>query len=358
MINVLYDHQIFTWQKFGGISRYFYELFRNAEGLYNYTTSGVFSDNEYIKELSIMRQFPIDRTFKGKSRIIECINRRNSINKLRKSTYDVFHPTYYNPYFIDYMKNKKFVVTVYDMIHEIYRNDLKDDMTISYKKELINEASAIIAISESTKNDILNFFPNIDPQKIHITYLGNSFPISEISVKEKNYILFTGQRYDYKNFKNFVIAVAPLLKKYQLKLIFTGRKFTIEEISFFHNLDILEYVDQRYVNDEELRILYNEALLFVFPSKYEGFGIPILEAFASKCPLVLSNTSSFPEIAKDGGYYFNPNNIDEIQEKIEDVICSENLRNELIMRGTNRLKDFSWEKCAKQTFEIYKLLTE
>lgn len=357
-MKVLYDHQIFTWQKFGGISRYFSELIRNSSNKFETVVSGIFSENEYIQDLNLYKRFPISKNFKGKSRLIQTVNLNNSKKQINNRDFDIFHPTYYDTYFTDIKSDKKLVITVYDMIHELYHDLINDEKIIADKTKLINHADAIIAISESTKNDILKLFPNINPEKIFITYLGNSFPISEKKETKKNYILFTGQRFEYKNFTKFIEAVAPLLNKYDLKLICTGKPFNREEVDLFDSLSIRDRVEQMYVNDMELQKLYNDALVFVFPSLYEGFGIPVLEAFSSGCPLVLSNKSSLPEIAKDGGYYFDPLSISDMRNKIEDVICSKTLQDELILKGYDRLKDFSWERCSEQTYDVYQSLME
>jgi hypothetical protein len=97
-MKVLYDHQIFYGQKFGGISRYFYELMKHSNGLFDYEISGVFSENEYIKSLQVYPEFPVKYAFKGKQRIINYLNKMNSLQKIKKGNYDVLHPTYYDPY--------------------------------------------------------------------------------------------------------------------------------------------------------------------------------------------------------------------------------------------------------------------
>jgi glycosyltransferase involved in cell wall biosynthesis len=123
------------------------------------------------------------------------------------------------------------------------------------------------------------------------------------------------------------------------------------------NLNISDRAICKFVSDEQLSELYSKAIAFVFPSLYEGFGIPVLEAFASQCPAVLANSSSLPEISGDAAVYFDPFSIDDMRNQIERVICSPSLQNELIEKGKEQVKIFSWEKCAKETMEVYNSLT-
>jgi glycosyltransferase involved in cell wall biosynthesis len=371
-MKVLYDHQIFESQNFGGISRYFAELIKfNPEA----ELSLKYSDNIYLQEEPFRKyrihsikkdydNFIFPFYFKGKGRLYRYYNKilskdnQSITNKrLKKSSFHFFHPTYYNPYFLDHLEGKPFILTVYDMIHELFpQYYLNDKVTTSNKKRLITQANAIIAISENTKKDILCFYPDL-AEKIKVIYLGFSFYQSIYEPQKENYILFTGLRTGYKNFSAFVSAVAPLLVKYDLNLLCTGTPFYDEEK---HLLDDLNISDRtricRFVSDEELAKLYSKAIAFVFPSLYEGFGIPVLEAFASQCPAVLSNTSSLPEIGGDAAVYFDPHSTDDMRNKIERVICSSSLQDELIKKGKERLKQFSWEKCALETMEVYNSL--
>jgi glycosyltransferase involved in cell wall biosynthesis len=354
-IKVLYDHQVFSWQKFGGISRYFYELMKNSEGLFDYEVSGIFSENEYMNPLRIYREFPVKCFFKGKQRIINYVNKRDSIQKIQNKRYDVIHPTYYDPYILK-NKTKPLVITVYDMIHEIFTSYFPDSREKIYnKKIMISKADRIIAISENTRNDILKYYPEIDRSKIDTIYLGTSY--DELNNRKKeNYLLFTGQRSGYKNFKPFLAAIAPLLLKYDMNLICTGKRFDTNEKRMIDNLHITEKIICKFVSDRELIDLYSKAVAFVFPSLYEGFGIPVLEAFVAGCPAILANTSSLPEIGNSAALYFDPYSIEDMRSTIEKVITSPSLQKELINRGKERVKEFSWKKCAEETSEVYRAI--
>lgn len=353
-MKILYDHQILIMQKYGGISRYFYELITNLEYMQvaDICVPVWFSKNYYFENYfgkkSIREKIPF---YYSLSKIL---NERRSLHNLRTGKFDIVHPTYYDPYILK-RKNGKLVLTVHDMIHELYPKYFNDN-TIEKKKKMINAADAIIAISENTKKDLLMLYPQISPQKIQVIYHGNSFLVQKNIQKKDNYILFTGQRKAYKNFDNFIYSVAPLLNKHDLNLICTGSAFDINENNLFKKLNIQNKVFHKFASDDELSYLYSHALLFVFPSMYEGFGIPILEAFASRCPLVCSATSSLPEVGGDAAVYFDPLNIDDMSEKIESVIMSKDLQNKLVEKGIEQLKKFSWKQTAVQTFDLYKKL--
>jgi glycosyltransferase involved in cell wall biosynthesis len=340
-------------QKFGGITRYFYELMKHSKGLFNYSVGGIFGDNLYANELGFHKPFPIKKEFKYKHRLQRWINKKDFIRKL-KNNCDIYHPTYYDPYFIG-KTDKPIVLTVLDMIHELSPGGYPvDNQTISQKKTMILNATRIIAISEHTKKDILKLYPHISEDNISTIHLGTSWDVlKERGGEKQNFVLFTGHRDFYKNFNNFILAVAPLLIKHDLQLKCTGISFTNAEIDLLKRQNIFERASVLFASEDELKELYANALCFVFPSLYEGFGIPILEAFACGCPLALSEASCFPEIAADAGVYFDPDSVEDMREKIDKVICSETLRKDLANKGFERLKNFSWQKCAEQTADVY-----
>jgi len=368
MIKVLYDHQIFSSQKAGGISRYFCELLRKIalDIDFDIELSVIVSNNIYLKNYNVIRYidfFP-KKDFKGKVRLMDYINRIKSIKKIKSKRYDIFHPTYYSPYFLKYLNNRPFVLTVYDMIHEKFRYLFPSkDKTSFYKKELCMKASKIIAISKNTKKDLIEIF-GIDESKIEVVYLGSS--IKKENKKRlsfalpERYILFVGNRNGYKNFSNLVKAYSLLVKEYkEIELLCVGGgNFNAKELKTFKKLNIEKRVHHLWVMDEYLSTIYENALMFVFPSLYEGFGIPILEAFSCECPVVCSNTSSFPEIAKDAALYFEPTNVEDIYDTMVKLLSDNELKKILIKKGKERLKYFSWEKTVDKTKNIYRQVLE
>jgi glycosyltransferase involved in cell wall biosynthesis len=351
-MKILYDHQIFATQRFGGISRYFYELMRNSDGLFDYEVSGMFSENEYIRSLHIYESFPLKFNFKGRGRIIGHCNKMDSDKKIKTGNYDVIHPTYYDPYLLS-RNIRPLVITVYDMIHEIFPNYfIADKMTRYNKGIMISKADKIIAISENTKRDILKYYPETEEGKIAVIYLGTSYKELK-NEKKEGYILYTGQRFGYKNFELFLFAIAPLLLEYNLNLICTGSSFDDKEKTMIDDLHIVNKVFCKFALDDELIDLYSKAIAFVFPSLYEGFGIPVLEAFAAGCPAVLANAGSLPEVGGDAALYFDPYSIEDMRSALEKVITSPGLQNELINKGRKKVKEYSWKKCSRETARVY-----
>ena len=361
-MKILFDHQIFSWQKYGGISRYFYELMRNLPIDISVLNSTIFSDNHYIKNNKIVKHssFLSEKEFSFKKQMYLKVNKMSSILSLKTSNFDIFHPTYYDPYFLKFINKKPYVLTVHDMIHEKFP-DLygKSDEIISYKRTVILNANKIIAVSENTKKDIINLF-DLQPNKIEVIHHGfeliaNKRIIDKLVFIPNRYVLFVGERNLYKNFSNFVKALSVLMNvDDELYLVCTGRAFSKEETEMLIKLNIFDRVKQYQVNDNELKNLYSAALAFVFPSYYEGFGIPILEAFSNNCPVVLSDASSFPEVAGDAGFYFDPFNIESITFAINSVIYDTEIRNKLIENGKIRFKLFSWDIAAKKTAQVYR----
>jgi glycosyltransferase involved in cell wall biosynthesis len=362
-MKILYDHQIFALQKYGGVSRYFYELIKELNKLQEVDTSTslIFSDNHYVSSTDIIKHtsFFSNSEFKGKERFMNLFNKTNSIIQINKQSFDLFHPTYYDPYFLSYIGKKPFVLTVYDMIHERFNDALlSKDKSSEQKRVLVKKASKIIAISESTKNDLIELF-GIEASKIEVVYLGNSMILDSDKKSDTNipkkYILFVGSRDGYKNFDKFVKSISEFLNKdRELSIVCAGGgKFKASENEMFTTFNINHQLYQFDLDDSKLQLLYNNALMFVFPSLYEGFGIPILESFACECPLVCSNTSSLPEVAGDGAKYFDPNDEKSISSAICEVLYNKSLRDVLVERGKERLKHFSWKKTALETKKIY-----
>jgi glycosyltransferase involved in cell wall biosynthesis len=366
-VKVLYDHQCFAQQQFGGVSRYHYQLIKELNKLQNVKAKLLlkYSNNFYINEdksFDVKKFFPNNK-FYFKRTILDYINRVSTIPALKQGDYDIFHPTYFNPYFLNHINNKPLVLTVYDSIHEKYPEIINIiDKTLEHKKLLLSKANLIIAISESTKNDLIQLY-NISPEKIEVTYLAASINKSlalsnpKIDLLEK-YILFVGNRDFYKNFNNFILAVEPLLKEHKdLFLICAGGGiFTTEEKKVFHAKQLENKIIHKGADDVTLATLYSNALAFIFPTLYEGFGIPALEAMNCDCPVVMSNTSSLPEVGGEAAIYFDPAKIDDMREKIESVIFNKDLRNDLILKAKTQRQKFSFEKTARQTLEIYNRL--
>lgn len=352
-MNILYDHQIFSTQKIGGISRYFVELMCNLPAEFVTKQSAVLTDNIYLQDMQGKHSF---NDFKGKNRMYSFVNKLNTVRLLQLSDYDVFHPTYYNPYFLQQIR-KPYVLTVYDMIHEKYPDLFPNDRTAEFKKKTVQNAAKVIAISNQTKQDLIELY-GMDEQKIDVVYLGQSTNVNkveEVNGLPSSFLLYVGGRYGYKNFDTFLKAFAVLAEQCpDLFLVCTGGKFTTEEQKKIVSLHLSKKVLHLFVSDAQLTYLYLKAECFVFPSVYEGFGIPVLEAFAAGCPIALSNASCFPEVAQSGGCYFDPYDIDSMVHSISMLLSDGSYREHQIANGYNVLKQYSWERMGKETAAIYK----
>jgi glycosyltransferase involved in cell wall biosynthesis len=367
-MKILYDHQTFSLQEYGGISRIYTELLTPVPHKTVETKiSIVFSNNAYLKELKSIKFFPFLKKSKWKYKVavMLMLNKIYSIIKLQTSDFDIFHPTYYDPYFLKYLKRKPFVVTCFDMIHEKFGDTYAeigiDNVAIEGKKILLERAARVIAISESTKKDIVEIY-GIDKNKIDVVHLASSLSNKSSSptrIVKGNYILFIGNRNVYKNFGFFITSVADTLKQRSDLIVVCGggKAFTEEEDELINSLGLKGKVSHEPVqNDNTLVNLYSNALCFVFPSLYEGFGIPVLEAFSCGCPCALSNKSSLPEVGGDAAIYFDPKDAASIQKAIINLLDDEGLRKRKIAEGYERLSLFSWAKTREETFRIYQSL--
>jgi len=378
-MKVLYDTQCFDMQKIGGVSRYFFELMkyqREQDSLifpYEYTDNTYLiesSFNDFKKNPNEYSDFCGGLDFKGKWRLYQLKNRlchpktisesnkEKAIELLKNQDFDVFHPTYYNPYFLEYLGNKPFVLTIHDMIHEKYPEFYLGAGEVRNKKLLAEKAAKIIAISESTKKDIIDIYGKEFESKIELVYHGSSLKAAhsnavDFRAKYGKYILFTGSRTAYKNFYSTVHFMADFLRSNDMNLVCTGSKFSDEELKYFSDINLSDRIKHHFAKEDEIYALYNQAQCFIFPSYYEGFGIPVLEAFECGVPCILSDASCFREIGGNACLYFNPKSKEELIIALETATDSEN-RKKMIEAGTTRLQSFSWEKTAVQTDSIYK----
>ncbi len=362
MKKILYDNQMFTFQRFGGVTRYFADL------MYNLPSSEFISEipmryceNHYVTETYGHKyetvRFP--RSYRWRRRVYQVVNRFYAWRALKKGDYDIFHPTYFSPYFLGALrdKNKPFVLTVHDMVFERYPQDvLIYDRTIPHKKRLVVEADHIIAVSENTKRDIVELL-GTDPSKITVVHHGYR-QVSEVAPRLfDRYILFVGERKGYKNFFPWLSAIRPLLMKdITLRIVCTGQPFTPAEKEFLAKWNIADRLVHISANDAQMASLYRHALCFVFPSHYEGFGIPILEAFHNGCPVCLSNASCFPEVAGEAGIFFNPHDAQSMSDALQEIISSQALRDELRIKGLERAKEFTLERMVQNTCDVYRKL--
>jgi len=290
--------------------------------------------------------------------------------KIYKYHLDLVHFPHFN---VPVFYRKLFIVTLHDLIitrfPESRRKSTRLPLPIYYLKlffynlvlkNALSKSKKIIAVSEATKKDILEIL-KVKSEKISVIYEGvDLLKISNsqclISKKIENpYILYVGAAYPHKNLERLLNAFKKLNHPF-LKLVLIGKK------DFFYQR--LEKYNQKLglngkviftgeVSDKELVGFYKNALFFIFPSLFEGFGLPGLEAMAYGLPVAASSISSLKEILGEAAYYFNPYNNEEIVEAIEKLTIDESLREKLKKLGLERVKQFSWQKMAEKTLEVY-----
>jgi glycosyltransferase involved in cell wall biosynthesis len=313
VVRVLYDYQAFM-QRRGGVSRYFSELIDALGRLDGFEAAlpEMFSDNEYLRQ---KRTLLTERHFKGKERIMAALNHFSAARALR-SSFDVFHPTYYRPYFLNALR-KPFVVTVHDMIHELYSEHVRDDGTSRNKRLLCQKASFVIAVSANTKNDLCRLL-DVPPDKVAVIPHATSLRFDgSPRLVDRPYLLHVGGRSGYKNFAALMDTAALILPKHDLDLVCAGGEdFSRAELAALREHGIADRLRHfKGLSSGQLTSLYHFASVFVYPSLYEGFGLPLLEAFACGCPVAASATSCIPEVAGNAAELFDPGSTDSIAQE-------------------------------------------
>ena len=338
-IKLHFDDIIYQLQPHGGVSTYWKEI-----------TSRIVNTND----------FEINRTIGSK------ITRYLPVY----TNTQIFHSSYYR---IPLGKSSKTVVTVHDFLYEYgYLQTLNASINIWQMKLAINRADAIICVSENTKKDLLSLYPKlINHPHIYVVGHGANLKIDEtlnlkppnrlldLGTMSKRYILFVGKRLKYKNFQSAIVAFSKSsLPKLGFSMICVGSNFSDMENQLFEKLGVQSNVNIiafENATNRELNYLYQNAFALVYPSLYEGFGLPPLEAMNCGCPVIASNTSSIPEVVGDAGILVSPEDTEAIAAALE-VLLDDNIRDKYISHGLGRAMLFTWEKTAQKHIDIYQSL--
>lgn len=363
---VIYDYQTFLEQKYGGISRYFYELATrvNKTSAFSAKILAPAYINQYLRnvEPDLLFGVPVPPVYRT-VRLRTAINQEISKFLLNRSCPDLVHETYYLSERLA-PKRSQIVVTIHDMIHEKFSDTFFANAPIpQFKAKAIARADCIICVSENTRRDLLEIF-NINPRKVFVTHLGCSLkPVlkkqTKLEKKEFPYILYVGHRSVHKNFSRFLesYALSTSLRQDFHVICFGSSPFSQAELEQFSSYNLSpNQISHISGNDTVLTSLYANASAFVYPSLYEGFGIPPLEAMACNCPVVCSDRSSIPEVVGDAAEFFDPDKPESIANALEQVLYTAARSQELIQRGKERVKQFTWENCAEKTCAIYESL--
>ena len=364
-MKIAFDYQVFAQQSYGGISRYYNNLASELLQLeQNVSIFAGLHRNNYLTLLpsEVVSGYKLSRYPPKTAKLFQRTNHYLTNYQMKLWKPEVIHETYYSN-FTPNLNNVPRIITAHDIIHELFSEGLDKSNIITQRKiNAFNRADHIISVSHNTNKDLIELF-GIASEKISVIHHGAIDHISSINQYNSGveysrpFLLYVGPRAGYKNFVGFLKAVSQsqkLINEFDI-VAFGGGHFLSEELIKIKSFGFKEgQVKQIGGDDSVLVSLYQEALAFVYPSLYEGFGIPPLEAMACRCPVISSNTSSMPEVIGDAGEYFDPKEPESIKVAIEKVVFSQSRIRDLKTKGIERLKIFSWENCAKETLKIYK----
>lgn len=364
-MKIVFDSKIFFSQKFGGSSRYYSNLFEslNYINLDTFIVSPFYINNylersEYKKNIYGLNVPKIKFT----GSILSKINSSLSNFFIKKIKPDIIHTT---DYFENYTDNfNPLVVTIHDLIHEIFHFEYAKGKDYRPKERILKLADQIICVSKNTKKDLLKYY-KVDEKKVRVIYHGCNFSYDTQILNIDNnvdinfkYFLYVGSR---KRYKNFFLLIEDFKKNKQIynefKIIcFGGGELLKSEKKILKekNIDFNKIIFFPSDNDELLFKLYKNAYALIYPSMYEGFGMPILEAMALGCPVISSNSSSLPEVYGDAALSFSPLLQNDLSNKLDKIVSDQKLREKLINLGYLQTSKFSWKNCAKETLSLYK----
>lgn len=372
-MRVLFDYNGADTARFGGVALYTYKMMcglsQFCEPIHGFSHT-INTDIKKLKDIKSLpdwllpacnpmeRKVDIGKFIYGLSWRYCRMRNREYLQKILNNgkDYDVWHVTWdVEDWCVPHLLDKPFVYTVHDCTPELF-STLQTEFP--KKKFLIEHAARIIAVSENTKKDCMKLY-DVSADKIDVIYHAPSLPkpkSDEVKdgVLAGEYILFVGNRRGYKNFQWFVKAISPMLRQRKnVKLICTGSSFSKNEEILLRSLGIRSQVVSIFVEREQFHSLYRNATVFVYPSLYEGFGMPILDAFEAGCPVILSEASCFPEVGGDAADYFTSGDAEGLVDMIVSYLDNSFYRQKMIARGYERVKFFSWDKAVSETYASY-----
>jgi glycosyltransferase involved in cell wall biosynthesis len=358
-MRIFYDGYVFGAQRSGGISRYFTSLISKLPADIEPVVTGVLRlGGEPLRHPRLRYHRGIalrpKRFFLGLQKpYFDWIRIRGA--------FDVAHPTYHYQLSGRSISSyaKPAVFTVHDMIPELFPDLLGPAKAeIDARRAAIEAASAIICVSENTRADLLEFYPQAE-QKTCVIYHAAELPVPETKRRSSSgrpYFLYVGARHAYKGFDTLLRAFAKIRTVApDVRLQMTGPPLQGREKQRIADLGLEGRVEHAgYASDRELAHLYRESLALVYPSLYEGFGLPVLEAMACGTAVIASNSSSIPEIAGECGLLCAPGSVEEFADAMLSIFRDSSLRRRYIETGLRRATDFSWKQTVSRTVDVYR----
>ncbi|MBE7438816.1 MAG: glycosyltransferase family 4 protein [Spirochaetales bacterium] len=365
-MNVLFDGQIFARQKYGGISRYFYELIKGlaqSSGVDVSVILGECKSSFQFGSLNLRHHLRIPRLPYWRVRkMVKEIEERIVSRWHNSDPFDIYHRTYYeNRWCAPFSSGKRSpvrIITVFDLIHEQFPEYIAEiDRNIDEKIESIKSAQAILAISEQTRADLVRLY-SIPAERVKVTYLAPTLCPEGLEPvrRQRPFILHVGKRSGYKNFNGLLsaYAVSSRLKKEFDLVCFGWLPFQPPELEDFRLAGVVDRVYHVRGDDTELTRYYMGASLFVCPSLYEGFGLTPLEAMTCGCPVVSGTGGSLGEVVGDAVEVCDPSRPEALGNTMEYVLSDTARKEELVRRGKIHAKKFSWDRCVKDTLSLYR----
>jgi len=344
-MTILFDSIIFSLQKVGGISTYWYELISRfiITDNNNYFIESKFRNNiEHIKLKN--KNYKIIQSNSFNIFLNRFLNIK--VNFIKNPF--IFHSSYYR---ICKNKNAINIVTVHDFIHEKYYTGFRRFIHHLQKSYAIKNANLIITVSESTKKDLLFYYPQINKNKIKVIYNGVSNEFYNLNQKNKdlsNSFLYIGSREKYKNFYETIDLVSSLN---EYNFVIVGNNLNKIEVKYLNHKLPNKWKLYSNISNQDLNFLYNSVFALTYLSSYEGFGIPLVEAMKAGCPFIALNKSSITEVAGNAGILLNDLSFNSFQNAI--IKLTQN-RNSLIQDGYIQASKFSWNQCFNETYDSYK----
>jgi glycosyltransferase involved in cell wall biosynthesis len=364
-MDVLYDHQMFCIQRFGGISRVFIELMRELAGRPDcriHWHRGAHIDEYDVSDFSgrLGNYLSMDRPAEA----VESANVDSfrGFSRTLGRPFDIYHPSYYDASLIDVAGARKLAVTVHDMIPEKYFLGIERfKKLLDDKKTYVERADLVFVNSKSTRSDLVEIL-KADPAKVRVTYWASRMPDVDAAAlpearRQRPYFLYVGTRSKYKNFDVLMraFAVSPWLRENFQVVCFGGTgDFLEHELKFFSENGMAGNFVYMSGDDSLLKALYTGATALVYTSRYEGFGLPLLEAMGCACPVVCCNTSSIPEVAGEAASFFDPDSPEELSSRMREVAEDDVKRAGMTGAGLERAKLFSWKRAAEETLAGYR----